>query len=122
VRGCELESVVVRDAMVSLSPVPAELADEQVLMCPDIMSTGFSGAEIGNVRIGDTVAVFALGPIGLCAAAGARLMGATQIIAVDTVPARAAMAKKLGVDCVVDFHKEDPVAAIRTLTGGRGVG
>ncbi|MFC3307637.1 hypothetical protein [Blastomonas aquatica] len=39
-------------------------------MCPDIMSTGFSGAERGHVRIGDTVAVFAQGPIGLCATAG----------------------------------------------------
>jgi threonine dehydrogenase-like Zn-dependent dehydrogenase len=118
--GCQAEFVLVPDAMVNLSPVPAQLADEQVLMCPDIMSTGFSGAESGNVRIGDTVAVFALGPIGLCAAAGARLMGATRIIGVDTVPERLAMAQKLGVDCVVDFRKEEPVKAIHTLTQGRG--
>ena len=54
-------------------------------MCPDIMSTGFSGAERGGVQIGDTVVVFALGPIGLCAVAGAKLMGAGRIIGVDTV-------------------------------------
>ena len=53
-------------------------------MCPDIMSTGFAGAESGGVRIGDTVAVFAQGPIGLCATVGAKLMGATTIIAVET--------------------------------------
>jgi hypothetical protein len=107
--------------MTNLSPVPDGLTDEQVLMCPDIMSTGFSGAESGNVRIGDIVAVFALGLIGLCAVAGARLMGATRIIGVDTVPERLAVARKLDVDAVVDFRREDPVQAIRALTGGRGV-
>ena len=90
-------------------------------MCPDIMSTGFAGAETGGIRIGDVVAVFAQGPIGLCATAGARLMGATTIIAVDTVPARLAMAKRLGADIVVDFKQEDPVEAIMRLTDGRGV-
>ena len=85
--GCQAEYVRVPDAMANLSPIPDGLSDEAVLMCPDIMSTGFSGAERGAVRIGDAVVVFALGPIGLCAVAGARLMGATTIIGVDTVPA-----------------------------------
>ena len=119
--GCQAEFVLVPDAMTNLSPVPAGLTDEQVLMCPDIMSTGFSGAESGAVRLGDTVAVFALGPIGLCAAAGARLMGATTIIGVDTVPERLAMARKLGVDHTIDFRNGDPVRTIMELTNGRGV-
>jgi alcohol dehydrogenase len=119
--GCQAEFVLVPDAMVNLSPVPANLTDEQVLMCPDIMSTGFAGAENGGVRLGDTVAVFALGPIGLCAAIGARLMGATTVIGVDSVPERLAIARKLGVDRVIDFKKGDPVAAIREITQGRGV-
>ena len=110
----------VPDAMANLSPVPDRLSDEEVLMCPDIMSTGFSGAESGSVRIGDTVVVFALGPIGLCAVAGARLMGATRIIGVDTVPERLAMAKRLGADEVIDFRKVDPVAEAMRLTDGRG--
>ena len=58
------------------------------------MSTGFAGAESGKIRIGDTVAVFAQGPIGLCSSVGARLMGATKIIAVETVPERIEMAKR----------------------------
>jgi alcohol dehydrogenase len=119
--GCQAEFVLVPDAMVNLSPVPGGLSDEQVLMCPDIMSTGFSGAESSGVRIGDTVAVFALGPIGLCAAAGARLMGATTIIGVDAIPERFAMARTLGVDHYVDFKKGDVVEAIMALTEGRGV-
>jgi threonine dehydrogenase-like Zn-dependent dehydrogenase len=119
--GCQADYVLVPDAMANLSPIPDHLSDEQVLMCPDIMSTGFAGAENGGVRIGDAVAVFALGPIGLCAVAGAKLMGATKIIGVDTVPARIAAAKKLGADHVVDFSNADPVAEIMRLTDGRGV-
>jgi alcohol dehydrogenase len=119
--GCQAEYVLVPDAMANLSPIPDHLTDEQVLMCPDIMSTGFAGAEKGDVTIGDTVAVFALGPIGLCAVAGAKLMGATRIIGIDTVPARIAAAKRLGADHVVDFGSADPVAEIMRLTDGRGV-
>lgn len=119
--GCQAEYLLVPDAMANLAPVPDGLSDEQVLMCPDIMSTGFGGAESGGIRIGDTVAVFAQGPIGLCATAGAKLMGAAHIIAVDRVPERLAMARRLGADSVVDFSQEDAVAAIRRLTDGRGV-
>jgi threonine dehydrogenase-like Zn-dependent dehydrogenase len=119
--GCQAEFVLVPDAMANLSPVPDGLTDEQVLMCPDIMSTGFSGAQSAGIRIGDTVAVFALGPIGLCAVAGARLMGATTIIGIDTVPERLAMAKRLGADILVDFKKGNPVDQILAATDGRGV-
>ncbi|MEX2630214.1 MAG: NAD(P)-dependent alcohol dehydrogenase [Tistlia sp.] len=119
--GCQAEYVRVPDAMANLAPVPDGLTDEQVLMCPDIMSTGFSGAERGGVRIGDVVAVFAQGPIGLCATAGARLSGATTIIGVETVPERAAVARRMGADHLVDFRKTDPVEEILRLTEGRGV-
>jgi len=119
--GCQAEFVRVPDAMANLAPVPEGLSDEQVLMCPDIMSTGFSGAESGKVRIGDSVAVFAQGPIGLCATVGAKLMGATNIITVDSVPRRMEMSRTLGADHCVDFRKSDPVEEIMRLTDGRGV-
>ncbi len=119
--GAQAEYLLVPDAMANLSPIPDGLEDEQVLMCPDIMSTGFSGAESGRVRIGDTVAVFAQGPIGLCATAGARLMGATTIIGVEAVPARQEIARRLGADHIVDFTKGDPVEEIMRITDGRGV-
>ena len=119
--GCQAQFVRVPDAMANLAPVEGDVTDEQVLMCPDIMSTGFAGAETGQIKIGDTVAVFAQGPIGLCATAGAKLMGATRIIVVDTVPARLAMARRMGADIVVDFKAENPVEAIMRLTDGRGV-
>jgi alcohol dehydrogenase len=119
--GAQAEFLLVPDAMANLAPIPDGLSDEQVLMCPDIMSTGFSGAESGHVRIGDSVAVFAQGPIGLCATAGARLMGATTIIGVEAVPARKEIAQHMGADHVVDFSKVDPVDEILRLTDGRGV-
>lgn len=117
--GCQAEYVLVPNAMANLAPIPEHLTDEQVLMCPDIMSTGFSGVESGRVRIGDIVAVFAQGPIGLCATAGARLSGAARIIVVDSVLERLTMARALGADDTVDYTAGDPVKAILELTGGR---
>ena len=85
------------------------------------MSTGFSGAERADVRIGDSVAVFAQGPIGLCAAAGAKLSGASVVIGVDRLPDRLRMSTRLGVDHVIDASRTDPVEEIMRLTAGRGV-
>lgn len=119
--GAQAEYLLVPDAMANLAPVPDGLTDEQVLMCPDIMSTGFSGAESGKITIGDTVAVFAQGPIGLCATAGAHMMGATTIIGVETVPERQEMARQMGATHIVDFNKVDPVDEIMKITDRRGV-
>ena len=119
--GAQAEYLLVPHAAANLTPVPDGLSDEQVLMCPDIMSTGFGGAESGEIKIGDTVAVFAQGPIGLCATAGAKLKGATRIIAVDGIAERLSIAKRMGADITIDFRNADPVVEIMRLTGGRGV-
>ncbi len=119
--GSQAEFLLVPQAMANLEVIPDGLTDEQVLMCPDIMSTGFGGAESGNIRIGDTVVIFAQGPIGLCATAGAKLRGASLIIAVDGVAARLEASRKLGADVVIDFTRTDPLTEIMRLTNGRGV-
>jgi len=119
--GTQAEYVLVPDAQANLCPVPDGLTDEQVLMCPDIMSTGFKGAENANIQIGDVVAIFAQGPIGLCATAGAKIKGASMIIAVDGNNERLAMAKKLGADITLNFTEVDVVDEIMKITGGRGV-
>ncbi|OOG57552.1 NAD(P)-dependent alcohol dehydrogenase [Polaromonas sp. C04] len=119
--GTQAEYVLVPDAQANLAPIPDGLTDEQVLMCPDIMSTGFKGAENANIRIGDTVAVFAQGPIGLCATAGARLLGASTIITVDGNEHRLSISKKMGADVTLNFKQCDVVDEIMKLTGGRGV-
>ena len=68
-----------------------------------------SGAENANIRIGDTVVVFAQGPIGLCATAGARLLGATTIIAVDGNDHRLGIAQKMGADVTLNFKNCDVI-------------
>jgi threonine dehydrogenase-like Zn-dependent dehydrogenase len=118
--GTQAEYVLVPDAQANLSPIPDGLTDEQVLMCPDIMSTGFKGAENANIRIGDTVVVFAQGPIGLCATAGARLLGATTIIAVDGNDHRLGISRLMGADITLNFTQCDVVDEVMKLTGGRG--
>ncbi len=118
--GTQAEYVLVPDAQANLAPIPDGLSDEQVLMCPDIMSTGFKGAENANIRIGDTVVVFAQGPIGLCATAGARLMGAATIITVDGNDHRLGISKKMGADVTLNFNNCDVVDEIMKITGGRG--
>jgi alcohol dehydrogenase len=119
--GAWAEYLLVPDARANLAPIPDGLSDEEVVLVPDIFSTGLSGAESGGVRVGDAVAVFAQGPIGLCATLGARLRGAALIIGVDAVPERLEAARRFGANVVIDYREQDPVAAIKRLTGGRGV-
>lgn len=118
--GAWAEYLLVPDARANLAPIPDELTDEEVVLVTDIFSTGLSGAESGNIRVGDTVAVFAQGPIGLCATLGAKLRGAALIIGIDSIHARLEMAKRFGANVVINYREQDAVAAIKKLTGGRG--
>lgn len=120
INGAWAEYLLVPDARANLALVPDGLTDEQVLMLPDIASTGISGAESGNVRLGDSVAVFAQGPIGLCATLGAWLRGAGMIIAVDPIAERRQMARRFGAAVTIDPNAEDAVETIKRLTDGRG--
>lgn len=119
--GAQAEFLLVPNAMANLALVPDHLTDEEVLMCPDIMSTGFSGAESGKIKIGDSVAVFAQGPIGLCATAGAKLSGASLIITIDSHENRLKMSRQVGADVTINYREKDPVPTIMELTQGRGV-
>ena len=121
INGAWAEYLLVPDARANLAPIPAELKDEEVLLCPDIFSTGLSGAESGGIKVGDSVAVFAQGPIGLCATLGAKLKGASLIIGVDTVSTRLDVARRFGANVTLNPEHVDTVEAIKRLTGGRGV-
>ena len=118
IHGAQAEYLLVPYAQANLAKIPDELTDEQVVLLADIASTGFSGAESGGVRIGDAVAVFAQGPIGLCATAGAKLMGASLIIGIDADETRRQMAKRMGADVVLNYREVDVVAEVKRLTGG----
>ena len=121
INGAQAEYLLVPHAQANMAKIPDELRDEQVVLLADIASTGISAAESADLQIGDTVAVFAQGPIGLCATAGAKLKGASLIIAVESDPVRMEMAKSMGADVVINHLKMDAIAEIRRLTGGEGV-
>jgi alcohol dehydrogenase len=118
--GAQAEYLLVPSAQANLAKIPADVTDEQVVLLADIASTGFAGAESGGVKIGDAVVVFAQGPIGLCATAGARLMGASLVIGVDSDPVRLAMSRRMGADVALDFTKVDVVDEVKRLTAGYG--
>jgi threonine dehydrogenase-like Zn-dependent dehydrogenase len=119
--GVFAEYFHVNEADANMAIIPQDVAGESAVYCRDMMSTGFMAAENGEIPIGGTVAVFALGPVGLMAVAGARLRGAGLVIGVDSVPRRQELARFYGADVVVDFTREDVVTRIMELTGGQGV-
>jgi threonine dehydrogenase-like Zn-dependent dehydrogenase len=119
--GVFAEYFHVNDAEANLAKIPDAVSDEAAVYITDMMSTGFMGAEHANIPIGGSVAIFAQGPVGLMATAGAKLLGAGLIIAVESVPARKELSKKYGADIVIDFKETDPVKAIMEITGNEGV-
>ena len=121
INGAWAEYLLVPDARANLALIPDGLTDEQVLMLPDIASTGISGAESGGVRTGDSVAVFAQGPIGLCATLGARLRGASLIVGVDPTSERRAMSTRFGASVTINPNACNVVEELKRLTDGRGV-
>ncbi|HXG60059.1 MAG TPA: NAD(P)-dependent alcohol dehydrogenase [Planctomycetota bacterium] len=119
--GTLAEYFHVNNAQANLALLPPDLPDEKAVYVADMLSTGFMAAEHGAIPLGGTVAVFAQGPVGLMATAGAKLLGAATVIAVESVPQRKELARRFGADHVVDFTERDPVAAILDLTEGQGV-
>jgi threonine dehydrogenase-like Zn-dependent dehydrogenase len=119
--GVFAEYFHVNEADANMAQIPETVPDEAAVYVCDMMSTGFAGAEAAEIPIGGTAAVFAQGPVGLMATAGAKLRGAATIMAVDSVPSRLEMSKFYGADVTIDASKEDAVAKILDLTGGIGV-
>jgi len=118
INGAQAQYLLVPSAQANLAKIPDQLTDEQVVLLADIASTGISGAESGDIKIGDSVVVFAQGPIGLCATAGARLMGASLVIGIDSDENRLAMSKRMGANVVLDHRYVDVIAEVKRLTGG----
>ncbi len=119
--GVFAEYFHVNEADANMARIPEGVPDEAAVYCCDMLSTGFMGAENANIPIGGTVAVFAQGPVGLMATAGAKLRGAGLILAVESIPARQELARFYGADIVVDPTREDVVQRIVEMTSGRGV-
>jgi len=118
INGAWAEYLLVPDAKANLAPIPHGLTDEDVVLCPDTFSAGLSGAERGGIKVGDSVAVFAQGPIGLCATLGAKLQGASLIIGIDAMRDRLDVSRRFGANVTLHTEDGDPVPTIRGLTEG----
>jgi alcohol dehydrogenase len=119
--GTQAEFVRVPFADTSTYPMPADVADEDILMLADILPTGYEiGVLNGCVRPGDVVAVVGAGPIGLSAIMGARLFSPSHIVAIDLADSRLDAAKMFGADVVVNNGRQDALEVVQELTGGLG--
>jgi 2-desacetyl-2-hydroxyethyl bacteriochlorophyllide A dehydrogenase len=119
-QGAQAEQVLVPHADLTLRAVPEGMSDDAALFAGDVMGTGYHAVAESGVEPGDVVAVLGLGPVGLCAVQAARAAGAAKVIAIDTVEERLAMAKSFGAE-PAHLTEEDPRAAVKAATAGRGV-
>jgi 2-desacetyl-2-hydroxyethyl bacteriochlorophyllide A dehydrogenase len=118
--GTQAEQALVPNADLVLRKIPEGMSDDVALFAGDVMGTGYHAVTESGLRPGDAAAVLGLGPVGLCAVQAARAVGAARVIAVDSVPERLAMAASFGAQ-PVHLSEEDPRAAAREATDGRGV-
>ncbi len=119
--GTFADQILVRSADMNLAIKPKELSLEQAVMITDMVTTGFHGSELAEVKFGDTVVVFGIGPVGLMAVAGASLSGAGELIGVGTRPNCVALAKEYGATKVISYKDGDLQQQIMEITNGRGV-
>ncbi|GIH96261.1 zinc-dependent alcohol dehydrogenase [Planobispora siamensis] len=99
--------------------VDDDLSDEQALFLSDILPTGWMGAEMCDIKPGDTIAVWGAGPVGQFAMASAFLMGAERVIAIDRFPYRLRRAERAGAE-TLDYEEVNVLEALRDMTAGRG--
>lgn len=119
-QGAQAELLLVPTADLTLRKVPAGMSDDVALFAGDVMGTGYHAVAETGVADGDAVAVLGLGPVGLCAVQAALAAGAGKVIAIDTVADRLEMARSFGAE-PVHLTEEDPKAAAKAATEGRGV-
>ena len=119
--GVFAEYFHVNDADMNLAHLPAGISLEAAAMIPDMMATGIHGAELADIKIGDTVAVLGIGPVGLMSVAGASLRGAGRVIVVGNRPVTLEAAKYYGATDFVDYKQGPIVDQILELTKNKGV-
>ena len=117
--GLQAEYARIAYAAANLVRLPDGVSDEQAILLSDIFPTSYFGADLAEIKPGDTVVVFGCGPVGQFAIASAKLKGAGRVFAVDCVASRLEMAREQGAE-VIDFNREDPVEVLERVTGGIG--
>ena len=119
--GCQAEYVRVPLADTSLYKIPEGLTEEQALFTGDILSSGYWGAKLCEIKPGDTVAVIGAGPVGMCAAQSAAYLGAGQVILIDPNEKRLKTARENRLaDEYLTVTGKEAAEAVKRLTEGRG--
>lgn len=119
--GCFSEFFHINNADMNLAHLPPEIPLQAAIMAPDMMTTGFHGVELADVKFGDTVVVIGIGPVGLMSVAGAAMRGAARIIAVGSRPPLIEAARYYGATDIVNYREGDIVQQVLELTGNKGV-
>lgn len=119
--GVFAELFHVNDADGNLALLPEKVDPVSAVMLSDMIPTGLHGAELADIRFGDTVCVIGIGPVGLMSVAGAALRGASQIYAVGSREVCVEAARKYGATTVINYRDGDIADQINDLTSGRGV-
>lgn len=119
--GVFADYFLVNDADMNLAILPEEISLEKAVMIGDMLTTGFHGAELADIKPGVTVAVIGIGPVGLMAVAGAEKLGAGRIIAVGSRKACVEVAKYYGANDIVNYKNGSIVSQIKEITKGKGV-
>jgi threonine dehydrogenase-like Zn-dependent dehydrogenase len=118
-QGGQAEYVRVPFADKTHIKVPENLSDEQVLFLGDIFPTGWQAAVQADIQPTDTVAIWGAGPVGQMTLRSALLLGAKQVICIDSVPERLEMARAGGAT-TIDNSRESTVERLNELTAGKG--
>src|SRR5690348_9173636 len=117
--GGQAEYARVPFADVGPLKIPEGLTDEQVLFLSDIFPTGYMGAEMCDIKPGDTIAIWGCGPVGQFSIRSAFMLGAERVIAIDHIPERLAMAEAGGAE-TINYDEVSVYEALMEMTGGRG--
>lgn len=119
--GCQSEFVRVPFADTGLTKLPDNVSYEDALFVGDVLASGYWGAELCEIKEGDTVAVLGAGPVGYCAMMSAKVLGASKVVAIDVDDSRLKIAEKQKIaDVFLNPGKIDIEDEIKKLTQGRG--
>ena len=118
--GAQAQYIRIPYADVGTFKVPDGMSDEQALACSDVFPTGLMGADLCDIQPGDSVAVWGCGPVGLCAARSALLLGAERVFAIDNLPKRLHFAAERCGAIPVNQNEVDVADYLKQHTGGRG--
>ena len=118
--GGQAEYARVPFADVGTIKIPDGIPDEQVLFLSDIFPTGYMGAEMCDIKPGDTIAVWGCGPVGQFAMASAYLLGAERVIGIDRFPERLQMARDGAKAETINYEEQNVYDTLMEMTGGRG--